>query len=574
MTRDPTTYPDPDRFLPERFLQVDADTPAQFDPMKLIFGFGRRICPGRTFADSYLWLTAAHLLATMVVCKARNAAGEEITPAADFADGFVSRPPSTAFPPTVDLGYAQYQGVADSTTNITSFLGIRYASPPVGNLRWAEPQPPPTLSGVQQAKEQPNECYQGVSIDIVTDSLGKRAVSESEDCLFLKYVVGSASMFNGADLIMHSDRGLIVVIIQYRLGLFGFLAGKAIKAGGALNAGLLDQNYALQWVQSHISTFGGDPSKVTIWGESAGAGSVLQHLVAHGGNTQPPLFRAAMTSSTFLPSQYNYNDRIPELLYNDIVAGAECGSSSDTLSCLRAANVNRLQTLNLNIISKAFYGTTVFVPVVDGTFIIERPTVTIARGRLNTEVFLAVTNVHEGNILVNKSLTMNVSDYVSTLFPDVEPWQAALTTPLYQDLGTNVEQASYAMGESIFVCPTYYLLHALGTKAWKGEFAIPPAFHGMDLAYYFTSHSPAYDNSEFITAFSNGFLATAISMDPNAKYNSSNITPNWNVWAPGHTEMMFNKTEGGAPIVYPYSTDDALLERCQYWLSISANTAQ
>ncbi|CCM06693.1 uncharacterized protein FIBRA_08980 [Fibroporia radiculosa] len=178
------------------------------------------------------------------------------------------RPASAASPPTVDLGYAQYQGAVDSTTNITSFLGIRYASPPVGNLRWVEPQPPPTLSGVQQATEQPNECYQGAmgnsSTDPVTGSLGKRAVSQSEDCLFLNvyvpgntittatsgglpvlvwihgggYTLGSASAFNGADLIMHSDHDLIVVIIQYRLGLFGFLAGEAVKAGGALNAGL------------------------------------------------------------------------------------------------------------------------------------------------------------------------------------------------------------------------------------------------------------------------------------------------------------------------------------------------
>jgi len=60
-----------------------------------------------------------------------------------------------------------------------------------------------------------------------------------------------------------------------------------------------------------ISKFGGDPKKVTIWGESAGAGSVLQHVVANGGKTNPPLFRAAITSSPYLPSQYKYNDRIP-----------------------------------------------------------------------------------------------------------------------------------------------------------------------------------------------------------------------------------------------------------------------
>lgn len=62
-----------------------------------------------------------------------------------------------------------------------------------------------------------------------------------------------------------------------------------------------------------IHLFGGNPKQVTIWGQSAGAGSVIQHMIAHGGNTQPPLFHAAMTSSTFLPSQYNFDDPVPEV---------------------------------------------------------------------------------------------------------------------------------------------------------------------------------------------------------------------------------------------------------------------
>ncbi|KAH7888217.1 Alpha/Beta hydrolase protein [Phlebopus sp. FC_14] len=507
--------------------------------------------------------------------------------------------------PVVDLGYAQYQGSYNASSNTTSFLGIRYAAPPTGQLRWAAPSAPATMSGIQMATEQPSECYQapaGIAAvnPLRNNSMWKRSVTTSEDCLFLNvyvpggqilpltvgglpvvvwihgggYIEGAASMYNGADLIVDSDHRVIVVVIQYRLGLFGFLPGEAVKQGGALNAGLLDQNYALQWVQSHIATFGGDPTQVTIWGESAGAGSVLQHLVAHGGNTQPPLFRAAMTSSTFLPSQYNYNDSIPELLYNEVLNGTGCGSDSDTLSCLRNADVSALQTVNYNINLAGFYGTFVFVPVVDGTFIIERPTVTIAKGRLNAEVLLAVTNVNEGTIFVNQSMTLNTSEYILQLFPKLQPWQAALALPLYEPLGTNVEQANLIMGESIFVCPTYYLLEAFRGKSWKGEFAVPPALHGYDVPYYFTSFGTPYNNSQFITAFSNGFMALAVSLNPNAKYNASDITPTWDQWDSGHTEMIFNKTVAGVPDIYAYPTDDAVLDRCRYWHSVAAWTAQ
>ncbi|KAG0692418.1 Alpha/Beta hydrolase protein, partial [Suillus ampliporus] len=474
----------------------------------------------------------------------------------------------------------------------------------VGDFRWAASQPPSTISGVQQATTQPNECLQAPAGNSSTNpfestSVRKRAVIQSEDCLFLNvytpgskvvatppeglpvvvwihgggYIQGNASLFDGADLVMHSNHGVIAVIIQYRLGLFGFLAGAAVKKGGVLNAGLLDQNYALQWVQAYISSFGGDPTKVTIWGESSGAGSVIQHVVAHGGNTQPPLFRAAMTSSPVMIPQYNYNDRIPEMLYSEVVDGTNCSSSSDTLSCLRAADVNTLQTLNVNISLNAFYGTVLFAPVVDGTFIVERPTVTISKGRLNAKHLLAVTNWHEGVIIVDQSTTLDVADYVKFFFPNFGSAQVAGVAMMYQNQGSNVDQTNLALGESLVICPTYNLLKAFGERGWKGEFAIPPGMHGYDILYYFTSGA-AYNNSQFTTAFSNSFMAMVMYETPDDRYTPGDITPPWTSWVNDSTEMMFNETSAGAPAVYPFKTDIAVLERCAYWLNVSAYSAQ
>lgn len=87
-----------------------------------------------------------------------------------------------------------------------------------------------------------------------------------------------------------NDNGFISVMIQYRLGAFGFLSSEDVKRNGQLNAGLLDQRFALQWVQDHIQRFGGDPKKVTLAGESAGAGSVMLQAMAYGGKQDVTLF--------------------------------------------------------------------------------------------------------------------------------------------------------------------------------------------------------------------------------------------------------------------------------------------
>ena len=99
-----------------------------------------------------------------------------------------------------------------------------------------------------------------------------------------------------------NDNAFVAVEIQYRLGAFGFLASRDVKARGAPNAGLLDQRFALEWVQRHAAEFGGDPSRVTVAGESAGAASALYHATAYGGGQSDHLFTNVGSYITYTSS--------------------------------------------------------------------------------------------------------------------------------------------------------------------------------------------------------------------------------------------------------------------------------
>ncbi|THU83161.1 alpha/beta-hydrolase, partial [Dendrothele bispora CBS 962.96] len=293
------------------------------------------------------------------------------------------------------------------------------------------------------------------------------------------YIIGSASDFPGSDLITESDRQVVVVTIQYRLGLFGFLAGQAVKDNGALNAGLLDQDFALRWVQAHISKFGGDPTRVTIWGERAG--SVLQQVVANDGQTDPPLFRAAMTSSTFLPSQYKFNDPIPEVLFfrASSMDQTHCSSSLDSLACLRAVDVNILQNVNVAIVQAGFFGTFVAAPVVDGTFITQRVTEALKQGKVNGQALFAMTNTNEGINFVNQTAPANATVYAGQLFPNFGLEQDEEVKAPFFPFSSKVQ---IIVGPPVtFICPTHFLLNAFRNNSFKGEFALPPAFHGQDI---------------------------------------------------------------------------------------------
>ncbi len=197
-------------------------------------------------------------------------------------------------PPVVRIQPGEVQGVRERQLYV--FKGIPYAQPPVGELRWREPQPPAPWTGVRSAESYGNACMQTPGL---SEANGGYPGPLSEDCLYLNvwtptldtaarrpvavWIHGGAYIFGSGSLSVYSGvplagQGLVVVTLNYRLAQLGFFAHPALEKenpGGPVNFGLLDQILALKWVQQNIARFGGDPGNVTIMGQSAGGKSVM-----------------------------------------------------------------------------------------------------------------------------------------------------------------------------------------------------------------------------------------------------------------------------------------------------------
>jgi carboxylesterase type B len=190
--------------------------------------------------------------------------------------------------------------------------------------------------------------------------------------------------------INENGNGFVAVEIQYRLGAFGFLASEHIKTNGQLNTGLLDQRMALEWVHGHIAKFGGDPSRVTIGGESSGAGSVMFQSLAYGGE-ESGLFSNVIAACPYSPAIHRYDDSVPTAYFEHFAEHAGCGENSTQLAqyesvfeCLVSAESDTLQYASGNVSkSYGYFGSWAFLPVVDGDFIQARPSLQFARARVS-----------------------------------------------------------------------------------------------------------------------------------------------------------------------------------------------
>ena len=294
------------------------------------------------------------------------------------------------------------RGASIGATGIRVFKGIPYAAPPVGELRWQAPRPPAAWEGVRDATAFGPACVQGrVFSDISFPRM-------SEDCLSLNiwtparpgdrlpvmvWIHGGGFQAGGGSEPRHDGqafarKGVVLVTINYRLGVFGFFAHPELtresgrKASG--NYGMLDQVAALRWVQANVAAFGGDPKNVTIFGESAGSFAVSA-LVAS------PLAKGLFHKAIGESGAFFSSDTLPA---RSLAASEEQGVKfaaalgAESLAALRGRSADE-------VLAAASKTQPWFSPTIDGYFLVEDVAATYAAGRQHKVPLLAGWNADE-----------------------------------------------------------------------------------------------------------------------------------------------------------------------------------
>jgi para-nitrobenzyl esterase len=348
-----------------------------------------------------------------------------------------------------------------TTKGLDEYLGIRYAAPPVGNLRWQPTQAVPADIATHAAAAFGPHCAQ------LPSSYG--IASSSEDCLYLNVYARHADrgagrlpvMFwihGGALLVGESDdydptpllaeRNVIVVTINYRLGYLGYLAESGLDAEGhtAANYGLMDQQFALNWVRDNIAGFGGDPTNITVFGESAGGLSTLSNLIsptAHG------LFNRVIVESG------SYSVQLPSLAEAETTGNAiatTLGCATTDTACLRAAPV-------ANILAQETSPTLSLTTIVDGTTLPLSINTALQSGQFNRVPIINGTNHDEYRQFISPYADISASTYEYLLTVLYGATTGAAVAKVYP--ASSYTQPVLALGavltDADFACPAHLI---------------------------------------------------------------------------------------------------------------------
>lgn len=315
----------------------------------------------------------------------------------------------------VTLQQGAVQGKARSSAGILEFLGIPYAAPPVGDLRWKSPQAAENFNGTLNATAFGASCYNAeggamtsgpVSEDCLTVNVWTGAKSSSEKRPVMLWIYGggfqfgssSQANYNGTNLALD---GVVLVSFNYRLGVLGFLGLSELdsEGSGSGNFGLQDQLAALKWIQDNIAKFGGDPDNVTIFGESAGAHSVGLLLASP---LSTGLFhRAILESGAYWDSEHGSLQNFTEARSMGTAFQEKLNVTSVAeLRDLSAQSVNDAALWN----SSTDPGITAFAPSIDHYVVTAVPASAFESGQTQGVPILAGFNANEEYLFLPRAL--------------------------------------------------------------------------------------------------------------------------------------------------------------------------
>jgi para-nitrobenzyl esterase len=403
---------------------------------------------------------------------------------------------SEAAAPVASTTNGAVAGIQSATMN--EYLGIPYAAPPVGPLRWTPPLPHSKWKGVLQATQFGSGCGGSnedcLFLNVYTPRQGDQGQNEGENLPVMVWIHGGALVTGSGDPYDPTRlvaKGVIVVTINYRLGLFGFFAHPAIEAEGHLNGnyGLMDQQLALKWVRRNIAAFGGDPSRVTIFGESAGGLSIYAQLASP---LAAGLFqRAIVESGAYLQFQdyYHYvisltaaeTTGVPPFVPSGIADAyaLKCGgdNSPDTAACLRSVPAWWF----------SYVEPTGLYPIVDGTVLTQSPAAALASGQFNRVSVMSGGNRDEWRLQVAN--TFDFGFFGPLLNSD---YQLALEG-----------QFGTALGDFLFTYPVYPLLPPLSPPDDAASLALSAA--GTDAIFACPERNSVKLLSKFVKTYAYEF---------------------------------------------------------------------
>jgi len=383
---------------------------------------------------------------------------------------------TAAIPEPIKLDAGLITGLAGKLPEVRVFKGIPYAAPPVGELRWRAPQPVALWQGVRKADEFSAICMQAAAPGSTANM--------SEDCLYLNvftaaqragekrpvmvwlhpggYNSGSGSQpaYDGERF---ASKGVVIVTINYRLGALGFFSHPQLtqEGGGrwAANQAFLDQTAALQWVQRNIAAFGGDPRKVTVFGNSAG-GTSISNLVASP-TTRGLFVRAISQSGAWLGLSI-----APVRTLAD--AEAVGVKAAETLQAQSLADLRAKPAAD---ILRAARGAG---PVIDGVFYPTDPAQIYAQGKQNKVAILAGSNKDEGTFFLQPTTAAAWTERVQQRFGDRTADYLKLYPATSDEVATQSQYDAFR-DELGWVDRNYARLQTkAGAKAWLYYFTHEP----------------------------------------------------------------------------------------------------